>query len=115
MSLLEGFVRRWALERPPRRAGQFAAGGERSGVEFVAAVDWLASAAGVERHDIENLMRRRTRTTELRIADPLVAAIGAPQALYDGTLDVRPNPRASARARSACCGGGSLTGSGGRR
>ena len=47
-------------------------------------------------------------TTELRIADAITTAIGCPEALYDGTLDgtldVFPNPRATATARAECGG-----------
>lgn len=88
------------------------AGGSRS-----RSTAWLAEATrrqdplgvGIPEATIENVVSARFRTTELRIADALVAAIGRPEAFHDGTLEVRPNPTASREARAACCGG-SLTG-----
>lgn len=68
------------------------------------AITWLASRSSVSEKTIENIVSRRTLTTELRIADPIVAACGRPDLIHDGTIPVRPNPRLSERARAACCG-----------
>lgn len=74
------------------------------------AVAWLVqetrrrSPPGIPEATIEGVIGRRHRTTELRIADALVAAIDAPQAWHDGTLKVRPNPRATPERRASCCG-----------
>jgi hypothetical protein len=65
---------------------------------------------GVSKDTIRSLLAKRTAAfTELRTADLLVAAIQSPELLYDGTLQIEPNPAARAEARASCCGG-SLTG-----
>jgi hypothetical protein len=126
--LLHGFVEDWKRQRPTT-SGQFAAGNRRTQErETLSAVEYLAleTRRTAQRHDpaaqgvlpstIENLLARdpagrprpRSRVTELRVADALVAAVGRTEAMYDGTLPVQPNPNAS-RAAQACCSG-SLTG-----
>lgn len=107
--MIGNWVADWNRHRPPHRSGF----GRRE-AEFVAAVDWLADAAGMTREGVENIMKGRTSTTELRIADALLSAIDRADALaeFDGRpadLPIQQNPRAR-----ACCGG-SLTGDARRR
>lgn len=127
--LLHRFVDDWKQTRPTT-SGQFASGQRRQQTrETLSAVQYLAleteraarragpKGRGVPESTIENLLARdpserprpRSRVTELRIADPLVAAIGRTEALYDGTLPIMANPNASRAAQGACCSG-SLTG-----
>lgn len=114
--VVTGFVSDWKRGRPSV-GGQFGASQvRRVDVESTSALDWLSEATGIPRGTIENLTVRgrdgklgRSRTTELRIADPIVAALGRPELFHDGTLEVKPNPHAKAKYRKACCGG-SLTG-----
>lgn len=76
------------------------------------ATGFLAEKTGLSERTIQNITKRNrdtgapaphTRTTELRIADPLVAAVGRTEAFFDGTLQVKPNELASIEARGACC------------
>lgn len=62
---------------------------------------------------IRKVLRVAHRTTELRTADMLVAAIRRPEAFYDGTLTVSQNPLADRRTRASCRCGSSLNGSAG--
>lgn len=64
---------------------------------------------GVPPRAIHKVLRKQYRTTELRIADPLVAAIEHTEAFHNGTLTIRANPKAAPEDRAACCSG-SLTG-----
>lgn len=114
--ILIPFMDSWARERPST-GGRFEAGREhRTAVETITATAWLAAETGVSERAIENITRRdpetrepspRVETVELRDADPLVAAIGRTDVFWDGTLEVKPNPKASKKARAACCGGAS--------
>ena len=67
------------------------------------AVSWLAQETGLPKRTIQRVVAGTRQTTELRVADALVWAIGKQQLFHDGTLHVRPNPRARAAER-ACCG-----------
>lgn len=119
--LLNGFASRWRRQRPVT-AGQFAQRQQRTEVTFVGPVDWLSAETQrlavegghpVSAEAITRILRRRSRVTELRTADALVAALGCPEVFHDGTLEIQPNPLASSRERAACCGSGasdSLTG-----
>jgi hypothetical protein len=103
--IMHRFVDNWNRERPSE-------GGQKDGP--ISAIEWLAKETGVPSSTLENIARRppRNQTTELRIADPIVQALGYPFAFHDGTLTVRPNPQAPRSARMSCCGGslnGSLT------
>lgn len=108
---LGGFVR----ERNRRAVGggRFAGRGTRTEVPVVGAYEWLEqetrhhdpSGRGVTRKTIKRIVSGGSTVTELKVADLLVAAIGRPDLLYDGTLEVFANPRASRSARDACCGG----------
>lgn len=118
-AMLDDFVRGWERERPPNQSGRFGAGGSRTTVEFVSAVDWLADRTGISAEEIRNVRRARGRLTELRLADPLLAAIGRPDVLSAPTgaqpeLPIQANPAATRRAQQACCGGGSLNGAANR-
>lgn len=116
--LLSGFVDDWNRTRSAD-AGRFSKSlTKRTEVSKVRALAYLSDETGVPEGTIEKLLHRdrrtgelapRTRTTELRIADPIVAAIGCIHAFHDGTLDIKPNPQASPADRASCCGG-SLTG-----
>lgn len=108
--LLLPFIDRWTQSRPAT-AGRFATGGNRE-QQPVTATGWLSAETGVSERTIQNIVKRDkdtgeskplARTTELRIADALVAAVGRPEAFYDGTLEVRENPLADAQSRAACC------------
>jgi hypothetical protein len=96
--LLCEFRDRWNRERPPYQAGRFRDDGGRSPAEFVNAVSWVAAEAGLPRYEVENVLKARTTATELRTADALLAAIGRPEALQDGTLPI------VARSRRGGCG-----------
>ena len=98
-TLVRSFLERWNRDRP-QTAGQF--GDEVTPVRGVA---WLASCADVPEATIQNIIDRRYRMTEFRTADRLIAALDVPQAWCDGTIQVFPNPSASASARAECCGG----------
>lgn len=113
--MVDGFVRDWNRTRPPA-SSSFAEGGSRRQAPPVGAITWLARETGIPKPTIQNLIRPsgpRYRTVELRIADALVTALGCPEVLADGkwpknlggTLEIRPNPLASAEARAQCCGG----------
>lgn len=106
--LLRGFVTSWNRRHEPT-AGRFS--DRRSvAVRQVTAVEYLEQETirhrqPVPRATIQNIVAARYRTTELRVADALVTAIECPQAWYDGTLVVRPNPAAPKAVRASCCGG----------
>lgn len=112
--LLDRFFADWKRERPPT-GGQFSAAGcDELGP--IRALEWLANEARmwsetssawtpVSESTIQNIVDRRYRMTEFRVADALVSALGRPELFYDGTLEVFPNPAAPAAARAACCGG----------
>lgn len=64
-------------------------------VEPVGPYEYLATATGLPETKIRAVGNpNRNPTTELRVAEAIVAAIGEPGMFYDGTLTVRPNPRA---------------------
>lgn len=69
------------------------------------AVSWLAMETGLPKRTIQRVVAGTRQTTELRVADALVWAINQPQLFHDGTLNIRPNPRARATERAQCCGG----------
>lgn len=110
--LIHGFVARWRATRPAT-SGQFVSEQRGQSVSALRPVDWLEQETrrldldgrGVPVGTIERIMGRRSPTTELRTADALVSAIGCPEAFHDGTLEIAPNPCASAREQAACCGG----------
>lgn len=111
--LLQGFITTWNVSRPAvarggtSNGGRFTPRAERpvEEVGMVSAVSWLAAETGVPESTIEKVARGRSKTTELRIADPLVQALDRPQAYHDGTLTIRPNPLAPRTVRARCCGG----------
>lgn len=128
--LLSGFVQSWQRERPSRR-GQFRSGSpaDHSG-DLLTAVEFLSeqtrrvdpAGIGLPVEMIQNLVEhpRRSRHTELRIADPLVAAMGRTDVYHSEppALEVLPNPRVARENRGSCCAGSiprfepwSLTGS----
>jgi hypothetical protein len=100
--MLRDFVARWNNERPVT-TGQFA-GDRRCEVSPIGAVSWLAQETDLPKRTIQRVVAGTRRTTELRVADALVQAIERPDLFHDGTLRIRPNPRAPARQRASCCG-----------
>lgn len=105
------FVDAWKRDRPST-AGRFAGAARLERVEAVSAVAWLATESGLSEETVVTLKSGRRRAVELRDADALVSAIGRPDAFHDGTLRIRPNPRARPERRAECCSGslnGSLT------
>lgn len=114
--LLRDFVTGWKKTRPSTK-GQFGAPAARVPGEPLGAYTALAFHTGLRESDIKRVRNPgRHPVTELRVADALVGAIGNPGMFHDGTLTVRPNPRAPADRRAECCGGsehaltGGLTG-----
>lgn len=125
---VDGWISRWERDHPDlarRKSGRQSPSrrnrkGHLAGNQTVAAITILQertqladpAGVGVPKPTIEGVVYKRWRMTELRTADMLVAAIERPEAFYDGTLEIVPNPNASREARDACCGGslnGSLT------
>lgn len=70
------------------------------------AVSWLAQQTSIPEGTIDNVVRRRRRTTELRTADALLAAIGKPEVFHTGEIVIKQNPMTR-----QCCDGATLTGS----
>jgi hypothetical protein len=110
--LLARFVEDWKRSRPST-GGRFGDGvDDRNAVSTIGAVAWLAAetrrndpdGVGIPPDTIQNVVSRRYRTTELRVADALVTALGRPEVFHDGTLTILPNPSAPRAARDACCG-----------
>ena len=99
---LQAYVKRWRRDRPTT-TGQFA-GTNRCDCSPLGAVSYLAQETGLPKRTIQRVVAGTRMTTELRVADALVWAIEQPQLFHDGTLQVRPNPRANASARAQCCG-----------
>lgn len=135
-NVLDQWIGRWERDHPDLatglsgKQGQGSSGrrnelGQLNGNEAVGAVAILHErtrlldrdaetgepGVGVSKQSIRSVVVSRWRTTELRTADLLVAAAECPEVFHDGSLAVIPNPRASADAQRACCGG-SLNGSG---
>lgn len=110
-AMIGSFVREWRRTRPDTR-GQFKPAASPGPVTLTA-YDWLHLKTGVPKRSLENIAAGRYPTTELRVADLIVSAIGRPEAFYNGTLEVRPNPLAARAAQAACCGTPSFAGSGG--
>jgi nucleoside-diphosphate-sugar epimerase len=111
-AMLGAFVSQWSRDRPSTR-GRFSARRERTDVSPVGAVAWLAAETNLPAGTIENVVSGRVKTTELRIADALVTAIGREDTLSDGefprnaggTLEIMPNPLARPADRARCCAG----------
>lgn len=102
------FVDNWHRQRPPD-GGRFGAGGERAEATTMSAIEWLEERTLLPRKTIKSVAARdpatgkprgRRATTDLRVADALVAAIDQPQVFYDGTLRVIDRDE----ARRGCCG-----------
>lgn len=110
--LLGGFVTDWRRGREETR-GRFARSTDalRTEVPAIRAIEWLAVETGIPEETINSVLRARRKTTELRIADALMMAIGRPDVFVDGdppTLPIMANRLASSRARAECCGGSLL-------
>lgn len=112
--ILDRFFAQWKKDRPST-GGQFC-GGSTDDVAPIRAAEWLASEAKmwsetdqryypVSESTIRNIVDRKYRMTELRVADALVTALGRPELFYDGTFRVFPNPAAPVAVRSLCCSG----------
>jgi hypothetical protein len=69
-------------------------------------VDWLAertaaadpSGAGLGPRAINNVLKRRKQFTDLAVADALLVVVRRAGVLYDGTVEIQPNPE-----RESCC------------
>lgn len=84
--LLVGFVNQWERNRPKARGHSH--GRPSDEIVNVRATEWLAAESGIPEWKIREVIKQKTPTTTLRIADALVAAVGCPEAFYDGTLTV---------------------------
>lgn len=112
--ILSDYIDRCERDRPPPIARYVGAAADPCYLDPVA---WLAQESGVPLKTVRNLTRKtssgrrapRYSTTELRIADALVCAIGMPGALSPGG-PLQPRGR-SPKHDGACCGGSSLNGS----
>jgi hypothetical protein len=65
--------------------------GEERIVQY-GARNWLAEESGVSQRRIWGILSGRERWTSLEVADKLLQAVGMPQATWDGTVHVVPNP-----------------------
>lgn len=107
--LVTGFVSSWSRSRPACSSRFAGRKGRVGSAAPMSALDWLEAETKISRGTISNLIGRpRNRTTELRVADALVAAIGRPEVFHDNTLTIRQNPYVNVKNRSCCSG--SLTG-----
>lgn len=109
--LLE-FMADWNKKRPPN-AGRFANGDPAR----LGPVEWLSAETALSRGTISNLTtfvvdvatgqaRPRYRTTELWIADLIVAALNCPEVFHDGdppTLVIYRNPAVKREEGRECC------------
>jgi hypothetical protein len=100
-SILGDFVEEWKRTRPADT--RFS----RNEIPVVSPIEYLSLETGIPERTIKNVVKGAYRTTELRIADALVAAIGRPEVFHDGTLSPFENPLADkeTKARGECCGG----------
>lgn len=103
-TVLGDFVDAWTKQRP-NDGGRFA-GGKRTEIRNLRAVEWLATESGVPERTIKSIVRGggTTASVELRVADALMRAVGHPELLRDGSLTIFPNPRAPRLHRARCCG-----------
>lgn len=114
-AILQDFVTDWRRRRPNTR-GQYS-GEERNAtdVQPVSAYDVLAFETGLPETAIRRIRNpRKHPMTELRVADRLVASIGASPLLFQKgeALEPQPNPKAPPERQRECCGRTSLTGTG---
>jgi hypothetical protein len=92
--IVRTFASNWRRSRPSI-SGRYDGQGLRVAVEPIGPYEALAAQTGLPESRITSLLNpARKPTTELRVAEAIVAAIGEPGMFYDGTLTVRPNPRA---------------------
>lgn len=84
--ILVGFVSQWERDRPKARGHTH--GRPADEIVNVRATEWLSATSGIPEWKIKEVMRQKTPTTTLRIADALIAAVGCPEVFYDGTLTV---------------------------
>ena len=103
--MLRHFVVAWTATRPTTGGS-----GARVAVDvpFISPLQWLSNETGIPKKTVQNVMRGRAITTELRVADALIAAIGCPEALHDGTLEILPNTNATKKAQATCCSGSTI-------
>lgn len=100
-ALLSSFIEEWRKTRPIEPSKRFA----RRAIVAVSPIEYLSLETGIPERTIKNVVHCAYHTTELRIADPLVAAMGRPEVFYDGTLTVQPNPIFK---EDRCCGGSTV-------
>lgn len=99
-SLVQSFVEGW-LEKRPSLGGMKHGRGyllAKGMVEPVGPYEWLSAETGLSQSRLRAVRAGRYPTTELRVADAIVASIGEPGMFTDGTLTVRANPYAAADA-----------------
>jgi len=84
--MLRRFVDDWNRDRPRLSPSEF--GRDPGTVTPFSAVGFLARESGVPESTIEGLVGSSRATARLETADPLVAALGHPEAFHDGTLRV---------------------------
>jgi hypothetical protein len=73
----------------------FPAGSENgtwTGKVMTGPIQWLSFESGIQERVIQRILRQEHTNVGLRIADPVLQALGLPHATYDGTVDVIPNP-----------------------
>lgn len=104
--LLEDFIACWERQHPDLATNSSAVGNSTVGglqilYERTCVAGRDGSGTRVPLQTIRNVLLRRSPWTEFRTADALLVAIRRVGVLYDGTLEVRPNPLAPGRA--SCC------------
>lgn len=93
---LHSFVQGWSRTHPRDAAAKDRVAARRPDVQPISAVEWLTDESGVPQGTIQNFLRRdadgrpapRSRTTDLRIADALLTAVGRPDML--DAMNIRP-------------------------
>lgn len=111
----------WRRDRPPRKGRR---GFNPASIEPVGPYEWLAEDTGLPVEVVKAARwPNRRATTELYVADAIIASVGGDTGMLQrgGPLEPRPNPAAPPERQRECCGGStvaarfepwSLTGSG---
>lgn len=101
--MVQEFVAGWLKTRRSRRGQR---GYQEGDVDALSPYEWLAFDTGLPESEIRKIRSpKRYPLAELRVADAITNSIGEPLMMYDGTLEVMPNPLVPARASAECCGG----------